>query len=91
MLFIAINTKKDDLCTNPGHHSIHLGESQVIFKRDIFKRDIFSQVIFDIRVFSSNDLPKMYSKVIASHFFGKTTKGLTVFDKKYDVRGILKL
>ncbi len=32
MLIIAINTKKGDLCTNLGHHSIHLGESQVIFK-----------------------------------------------------------
>lgn len=73
MLIIAINTKKDDLYTNPGHHSIHLGESQVIFK------DISSLWLMGR---SSKDLPKMYRKVLASHFFGKITKGLIVFEIK---------
>jgi len=67
MIIIVINTKKDDLCTNSTHHSIHLGECQQFFGG---------------KVSSLIDLPKVDGKVLASHFLSKITKGLIVFIKR---------
>ncbi len=71
MIIIVINTKKDDLCTNSTHHSIHLGECQEFFG---------GQEFIGGMIFSLIDLPKVDGKVLASHFLSKITKGLIVFD-----------
>lgn len=63
---MVINTKKDELCTNFTHHSIHLAESQQFFGG---------------KVYSLIDFPNVMSKGLASHFFNKTVKDLIVFAK----------